>query len=61
MFHFYDLDIIGMQEVLVNQLNYLKSNLKDYDFVGVGREDGKEKGEYAPIFYRKDRFRPRIK
>ncbi|WP_242093111.1 endonuclease/exonuclease/phosphatase family protein [Aestuariivivens sediminicola] len=57
MFHFYDLDIIGMQEVLVNQLNYLKTNLKDYDFVGVGREDGKEKGEYAPIFYRKDRFK----
>ncbi|WP_242157821.1 endonuclease/exonuclease/phosphatase family protein [Aestuariivivens sediminis] len=56
MIHFYDLDIIGLQEVLVNQLGYLKTNLKKYNYVGVGREDGKEKGEYAPIFYCKDRF-----
>ena len=57
MIHFYDLDIIGMQEVLVTQLNYLKENLKQYKTVGVGREDGKEKGEFAPIFYRKTRFK----
>lgn len=56
MINFYDLDIIGMQEVLVSQLNYLKVNLKQYNTVGVGREDGKEKGEFAPIFYREDRF-----
>ena len=40
MLNFYDLDIIGMQEVLVSQLNYLKDNLKDYQAIGVGREDG---------------------
>lgn len=57
MIHFYDLDIIGMQEVLVTQLDYLKKNLDQYAAVGVGREDGKEKGEFAPIFYRKDRFK----
>ena len=57
MLNFYDLDIIGMQEVLVSQLNYLKDNLKDYQAIGVGREDGKEKGEFAPVFYRKDRFK----
>ncbi len=57
MINFYDLDIIGMQEVLVGQLNYLKTNLKQYKTVGVGREDGKEKGEFSPIFYRKDRFK----
>ncbi len=56
MINFYDLDIIGMQEVLVHQLNYLKENLNQYKSVGVGREDGKEKGEFAPVFYRKDRF-----
>lgn len=56
MLRFYDLDIIGMQEVLVSQLTYLKDNLKDYQAIGVGREDGKEKGEFAPIFFRKDRF-----
>ena len=56
MINFYELDIIGMQEVLVNQLTYLKDKLPQYKSVGVGREDGKEKGEFAPIFYRKDRF-----
>jgi len=56
MVNFYDLDIIGMQEVLVGQLNYLKSNLQQYKALGVGRDDGKEKGEFSPIFYRKDRF-----
>ena len=57
MINFYDLDIIGMQEVLVMQLNYLEANLKQYGIVGVGREDGKKKGEFAPIFYRKNRFK----
>ncbi|MGI9549594.1 MAG: endonuclease/exonuclease/phosphatase family protein [Aurantibacter sp.] len=57
MINFYDLDIIGMQEVLLSQLNYLKEHLGQYKTVGVGREDGKDKGEFAPIFYRKDRFK----
>ena len=57
MINFYDLDIIGMQEVLVSQLNYLKENLPQYIAVGVGREDGKEKGEFTPLFYRKSRFK----
>ncbi|MBC8768549.1 endonuclease/exonuclease/phosphatase family protein [Arenibacter sp. BSSL-BM3] len=57
MLKFYDLDIIGFQEVLLSQLNYLKTNLKEYDFVGVGREDGVDKGEFVPIFYRKDRYK----
>ncbi len=57
MLDFYDLDIIGMQEVLVTQLNYLKDNLPDYNVIGVGRGDGKEKGEFTPVFYRKDRFK----
>jgi len=46
-------DVVGMQEVLHNQLNDLTSTLEDYAYVGVGREDGKTKGEYSPIFYRK--------
>ena len=57
MLNFYDLDIIGMQEVLVSQLNYLKENLPEYGVVGVGRADGKEEGEFTPVFYKKDRFK----
>lgn len=51
------LDIVGMQEVLHNQLEDLKTRLPEYAEVGIGREDGKQQGEYAPIFYRKDRFK----
>ena len=43
--------IIGMQEVLHGQLTYLVEHLNNYEFIGVGRDDGKEKGEYAPILF----------
>lgn len=53
---FYDVDILGTQEVLHNQLEDLKSKLPNYDVIGVGRQDGKEKGEYSALWYKKDRF-----
>ncbi|HTX88886.1 MAG TPA: endonuclease/exonuclease/phosphatase family protein [Bacteroidales bacterium] len=49
-------DIIGFQEVLHSQLMDLAGSLKEYNWSGVGRDDGKEQGEYSVIFYRKDRF-----
>lgn len=42
---------VGMQEVLHNQLEFLDQNLADYAYIGVGRDDGKQKGEYSPILY----------
>ncbi|TXE08390.1 endonuclease/exonuclease/phosphatase family protein [Gelidibacter salicanalis] len=53
---FHDVDILGTQEVLHNQMVDLKKLLPDYESVGVGREDGKEKGEYSALFYKKNRF-----
>lgn len=53
---FYDVDILGTQEVLHNQLVDLQQRLPEYGVVGVGREDGKEKGEYSALWYKKDRF-----
>ena len=53
---FYDADILGTQEVLHNQMEDLKKSLPGYESIGVGREDGKEKGEYSALFYKKDRF-----
>lgn len=52
----YKADIIGMQEVLHNQRNYLTEQLKTYRMLGVGRLDGKTEGEYAPIWYLESRF-----
>lgn len=49
---------IGLQEALHDQLVDVKAGLNDgvgeWDHIGVGREDGKEEGEYSPILYRTD-------
>ena len=50
------LDIVGMQEVLHHQLHDLTTTLPGFAAIGVGREDGKTTGEYAPLLYRTDRF-----
>jgi len=52
-------DILGVQEALFNQLEDLVRNLDGYAYVGVGRDDGKRKGEYSAILYRKDEFEVR--
>ncbi|KAJ3299825.1 hypothetical protein HK104_006759 [Borealophlyctis nickersoniae] len=44
--HFQIVDIIG-------GLQYLK-----FEYIGVGRDDGHERGEYAPILYNPSIFRP---
>lgn len=56
MLDFYEADICGMQEVLVGQIRDLTKLLPNYAYVGVGRDDAKEGGEFSPIFYRKDKF-----
>ena len=50
-------DIFGSQEVLHSQMEDLQAALPEYAFIGAGRDDGKTKGEYAPIFYRVDRIK----
>ena len=50
-------DIFGTQEVLHNQLEDLLAALPDYEYVGVGRNDGMTEGEYAAIFYKTDRVK----
>jgi len=52
----YQTDIIGVQEALKSQIDDLQERLPDYSWVGVGRDDGEEAGEFSPIFYRPDRF-----
>lgn len=52
---------ICLQEVLHNQLEDIRLGLNpgdgpadthDWAYIGVGRDDGKQAGEYSPIFYR---------
>lgn len=54
---FHEPDVFGIQEGLNHQLEYLDSALADYVYFGVGRDDGKKKGEYTAIFYKKDKFK----
>lgn len=49
-------DILGIQEGLHSQVQFLDSALTDYSFIGVGRDDGATSGEYAAIFYRYDKL-----
>lgn len=53
---FYEPDVIGIQEGLELQVNFLNARLSDYEFFGVGRNDGKNKGEYCAIFYKGNKF-----
>ena len=53
---YYHPDYFGVQEALPDQMKDIKNGLKNYDYVGVGRDDGKEKGEFSAIFYDTDRL-----
>lgn len=52
----YSPDIIGVQEALHHQLEAIKIDQSRYDYVGVGRDDGKLKGEFSPVFYDRNKF-----
>lgn len=49
-------DSMGFQEASIDWMLYLTEHLEGYDFVGVGRTDGKLLGEFSPIFYRSDKY-----
>ncbi|MHC4518224.1 MAG: endonuclease/exonuclease/phosphatase family protein [Planctomycetota bacterium] len=52
----YDCDVVGLQEALRFQIDQIREALPEYGEIGVGRDDGKTKGEYSGILYRKDRL-----
>jgi endonuclease/exonuclease/phosphatase family metal-dependent hydrolase len=49
-------DLLGTQETLGFQRDYLAEHLPGYAVLGVGRDDGKEQGEMMALYYKKDRF-----
>jgi len=54
---FHEMDILGIQEGLHHQVTDLAEGLTDFDHIGVGRDDGAEKGEYTAIFYKKEKYK----
>ena len=53
----YKPDIIATQEGLYNQITFLDSILNQYNYIGIGREDGKTKGEFCAIFYSTKKYK----
>jgi endonuclease/exonuclease/phosphatase family metal-dependent hydrolase len=56
LIRFHDFEMFGTQEALKNQLDDITSALPAYSRYGAGRDDGKDKGEHAAIFFKKDLF-----
>jgi len=52
----YDPDFFGIQEGLLHQVKYMDSLLADYSFIGKGRDDGMEAGEFCAVFFKKAQF-----
>ena len=44
-------DVFGIQEGLDRQVRYIDSSFTDYKHIGVGRDDGKTKGEFSALWY----------
>ena len=55
--NYYHPDIMGVQEPVPQQMKDLQAGLPQYKFVGVGRDDGKDLGEYSAIFYDSNKFK----
>ena len=56
LLRFHDADIFGLQEALYDQITDIQNGLPEYEWFGVGRDDGKKRGEFSPLFYRKSKF-----
>lgn len=57
LLRFHDFDVLGTQEGLKNQLDDIAKALPAYAYHGAGRDDGKDKGEHAAIFFKKDKYK----
>jgi len=55
----YNPSIFGIQEGLLNQVDFIDSSLIKYDYVGVGRDDGKMEGEFCAIYFDTTRYKIR--
>ena len=53
----YQPDFFGIQEAHFGWMRCISGKLGDtYAFVGIGKDDGKNKGEFSPVFYNKHIF-----
>ncbi len=53
---YYEADLVGIQEGLYHQVEFLDQQLLNYSFIGAGRDDGDRMGEFTAIFYDSTQF-----
>ncbi|HPF50716.1 MAG TPA: endonuclease/exonuclease/phosphatase family protein [Draconibacterium sp.] len=56
LLRFHEADIFGMQEALIGQIEDIQNQLPEFEWFGVGRDNGEQSGEFSPIFFRKSKF-----
>jgi endonuclease/exonuclease/phosphatase family metal-dependent hydrolase len=56
LLNFHEPDIFGLQEALLSQIEAISEGLPGYEWIGVGRDDGKQAGEFSPLFYNTSKF-----
>lgn len=56
LINYHEPDIFGLQEALIGQIEDVKNNLPNFEWFGVGRDDGENAGEFTPIFFNKTKF-----
>lgn len=56
LLRYHEPDVLGTQELLHHQLKYITDSLKQYNTIGVARNDGRQEGEYAAILYKKSNY-----
>ncbi len=52
-----DPDTFGVQEAHIGWMRALKGAFPDYASVGVGRDNGKRRGEFSAVFFKKEKYR----
>jgi endonuclease/exonuclease/phosphatase family metal-dependent hydrolase len=49
-------DVFGLQEAVYEQVVDMQNAFAEYKRIGVGRDDGKEAGEYSPVFFNAEKY-----
>lgn len=57
LIRFHEFEIFGVQEAYKQQIDDMKKEMPGFEYIGVGREDGKDAGEHAAIFYDTKKFK----
>ncbi|MBU1011368.1 MAG: endonuclease/exonuclease/phosphatase family protein [Bacteroidetes bacterium] len=53
---YYHPDFLGIQEGLYHQVTFIQQHCANYNYIGIGRDDGDKKGEFSAIYFDTTKF-----